>query len=460
MKSSKQTKIAWPILALLLILILSVASATLISCGSLSNSDDDDDSGGDDDDDSGGDDDDHQSSGVIYQIQQGEIPEGTEVTLTGVVATSQLNVDKSAFFVQETDGGQYSGIYIYVYSEVLEVVQDVEPGDILTITGEYTEFFDLSEVTVKSASNIEITGFTDPLTPEVVAPADIATGGPLTEAYESVLVAVVDVTVAEGVNSYGEWIVDAGLKIDDFFYLLEPVAGDTFESIAGPLLYGYDEFKIVPRNKDDFDGDVTGDDDDDDSSVDIYDIQQGNVTVDSNVTVSGVVVTSPMSTAPPGFFVQEPAGGQYSGIYVYINAPSADKAVTVIQGDIVTLTSCQYVEYYDLSELKCDENNINVTGQGTVPDPEVVSVDDIKTGGALAENYEGVLVKVESVTVSVAADENGEWELTGGLLVDDLFHEATPGVSDSFTSITGPLHYTWENFKIEPRSASDLVSSK
>jgi len=445
-------------MAMLFFMLVTLFAFSMWGCDAVSDDDDDDDNDGDDDDDNGDDDDDDSSSGEIYKIQQGEIPEGTIVTLTGVIATSWLNVEKSAFYVQESDGGQYSGMYIYVYSEVLEIVEDIEPGDIVTLTGEYTEFYDLSEVTVKGAGDIEITGFTDAPTPEVVNAADIATGGSLSEAYESVLVAVEDVTVSEGVNTYGEWIVDGGLKIDDFFYYSDPSTGDTFESVAGPLLYSYDEFKLIPRSADDLDGDWTPSDDDDDDStdVDIYDIQDGGVAEDSYVNVSGVIVTSPMSTLPPGFFVQESAGGEYSGIFVYVE--NSAKAVAVSPGDVVDLTSCQYVEYYGLSELKCDESDIEVTGTDTVPAPEVVNAADIATGGSLGENYEGVLVKVETVTCDTEADSYGQWVTTDGLMVDDLFFVSTPTSGDAFASITGPLHYTYDDFKIEPRSAADLVA--
>jgi len=43
-------------------------------------------------------------------------------------------------------------------------------------------------------------------------------------------------------------------------------------------------------------------------------------------------------------------------------------------------------------------------------------------------------------------------------MVDDLFFVSTPTSGDAFASITGPLHYTYDDFKIEPRSAADLVA--
>jgi hypothetical protein len=56
---------------------------------------------------------------------------------------------------------------------------------------------------------------------------------------------------------------------------------------------------------------------------------------------------------------------------------------------------------------------------------------------------------------------NQEFIVDMKLRVDDLFIEkanwVNPMVNDTFTSITGNLAYTFDNFKLAPRSPADLV---
>ena len=116
-----------------------------------------------------------------------------------------------------------------------------------------------------------------------------------------------------------------------------------------------------------------------------------------------------------------------------------------------------------------------ITGTGTVPAPSVVAPADIattvvdpndatkNTHGPKAEAYEGCLVTVEDVTVTAPVVDFGEFTVTGGLTVDDLFFVPNPGpnpaMDDAYTSITGLLSYSFSVFKLEPRTADDLVKA-
>ena len=86
---------------------------------------------------------------------------------------------------------------------------------------------------------------------------------------------------------------------------------------------------------------------------------------------------------------------------------------------------------------------------------------EVATGGAKAENYEGVLVQVKNPKVTAALDMNGEFIVDAKLRIDDLFIAkvdwVNPKVNDAFASITGPLAYTFDNFKVAPRSPADIV---
>jgi len=210
---------------------------------------------------------------------------------------------------------------------------------------------------------------------------------------------------------------------------------------------------------DDTGDDDTGDDDtgDDDTTsptdVPIYDIQGGVYATNDIVSVLGVVVTSPQNSTN-SFFIQEPTGGQYSGIYVYCSACVGGE---VAQGDVVDVTG-SYTEYYGLTEISADPADISVTGTAPVPAPATVAVCDIAAaGGPLSEPYESVLVQVVNVTVSAEADGYGEWELDSCTNVNDMFYAHTPTLADTLTSVIGPLNYDYGEFKIEPRDASDIA---
>jgi len=116
-----------------------------------------------------------------------------------------------------------------------------------------------------------------------------------------------------------------------------------------------------------------------------------------------------------------------------------------------------YGEFLGVSQLTSPDATLTASGFGVTP---IVVADpaDIATGGGLAEPFEGMLVTVENVTVTAAPDASGEFVVTGGLRVDDLIYSAGPvGVGATFSSITGILHFSFDDSKLEPRSAADLV---
>jgi predicted extracellular nuclease len=408
---------------------------------------------------------------TIYDIQGGKIAPKTTVTVKGVIVTSPVQVEKGALFIEEPEGGEFSGIQLYMYDEVVAAL-DAPIGSVVTVTGLYDEFYGSSQITVMAVGDIEVTGTGEVPAPAVVAAADVANDGALAENYEGVLIEIQDATVTDpdlGPEQIGQFEVEGGAHVSDFFLFPlgmspKPAMGQVYPSIVGPLLYSFDQFQIAPRSLADLGEEGTDTDTDTDTTTDtggegvtIFDIQQGMVTLGDPVTVTDVIVTSPLTFKKDGFFVQDPQGGEFSGIYVYINM----HAVNVKPGDKVTVTGV-YDEFFDFSQIKiAGPGDVVVNGNGPVPAPAVVAADDIATGGPLAENYEAVLVRVEDVTVSTAADNFGEWIVEGSLHVDDLFFAKAdwplPMVGDTFTSLTGPLAYSFDNFKLSPRTAADLV---
>ena len=181
---------------------------------------------------------------------------------------------------------------------------------------------------------------------------------------------------------------------------------------------------------------------------------------DSNVTVSGVVVTALTSS---GFFVQDPGESEFGGCYVYL-----DDSPSVALGAEVTVSG-SYMEYYGLCEIAYA--TVETTGNVDLPAPIIVSACDISTSGTDGEQYEGMLMRVENVTVTSSnpdgSSDYGELEVESCLRVDDAIFAglAEPDetgwsyrdMGNEYTSITGPLTYGYSNFKLLPRSEEDVV---
>jgi hypothetical protein len=103
-----------------------------------------------------------------------------------------------------------------------------------------------------------------------------------------------------------------------------------------------------------------------------------------------------------------------------------------------------------------------VTGTAALPAPIVVSACDVGTGGALAEPYESMLVRVDGAAVTNSNPDGGsdfgEMELGGCLRVDDrLYAGYARTLGTVYSLMQGPLYYSFSNFKVLPRRASDAV---
>jgi hypothetical protein len=156
-------------------------------------------------------------------------------------------------------------------------------------------------------------------------------------------------------------------------------------------------------------------------------------------------------------FVQEDHGGAYSGISVYTHGmPTQD----LVPGDVLTVTG-GYSEFYEVSQIYLED--YEMTGSGEAPGPWTAPHPAHLAQGDVAEMLEGVLVRVLDVeTTHTQPDcphDYGEFEVTGGLRIDDIGPHWDARLGDVFSSITGPLHYGFGNYKIEPRDENDIKAT-
>ena len=172
---------------------------------------------------------------------------------------------------------------------------------------------------------------------------------------------------------------------------------------------------------------------------------------DQIVTVEGVVSAESWAFGST-YYIQD-GSGPWSGIMVY------DAGNKNAYGDSVRITGT-VVEYYGVTELKDITEYVKLDSGKTV-EPSVVTTGEIGTGGVNAEAYEGVLVNVKNVTITNPDLGHGEWEIDDGsgvCRIDDAAdYYFKPANYDSVRSIIGVLNYNYNDTKIEPRLAWDIV---
>jgi predicted extracellular nuclease len=163
--------------------------------------------------------------------------------------------------------------------------------------------------------------------------------------------------------------------------------------------------------------------------------------VDQTIATSGVVT----AVAPAGYFLQETSAA-WSGVYVYDseNVPELGSMVS-LQADVV--------EYYDMTELK-NVSNFTVLDIS----PVITPLTDLSA--PISESLEGCLITLSGVC-SIASNDYGEATFANvsldgqTFIVNDLIYNHEFVESESY-QITGVVEYSFNEFKLCPRDASDV----
>lgn len=165
-----------------------------------------------------------------------------------------------------------------------------------------------------------------------------------------------------------------------------------------------------------------------------------------------------------GVWVQSAAGGPWSGIQLYEPAVAPVRA-RLSPGDVVRVAGT-YEEFVlreadgtpmdprgRLTEIT--RGSVRKTGETTPLDPIPVAAADLGNRSA-AEQWEGVLVRVEGVAVRAVYDLYGDAPTTAGFEVSKALYEI-PGLGPgaTFRSITGVVSYFF-GFKLLPRGPDDI----
>jgi predicted extracellular nuclease len=199
------------------------------------------------------------------------------------------------------------------------------------------------------------------------------------------------------------------------------------------------------------------------NAITIYDIQYTSFSgtdntypsrfVGKDVTVSGIVTA--VNYRNGGFFICEPAGGPWRGIYIKANTLNINTGDKVILKGIVD-------EYFGMT---CIRDLQSVTLRDTnqpVPFPNQVTTGQITTPDQ-AEAYEGTLVRVQNATFVQGRGSAERFTVNDGSgqcfvydnFTAELNHKFKSG--DVFSSLTGIVGYSYGEYSVNPRLASDMA---
>ncbi len=202
---------------------------------------------------------------------------------------------------------------------------------------------------------------------------------------------------------------------------------------------------------------------------DIYEIKNGDVDEGTALELRDVLVTA--VNVGEGLFVQvhpEEEGFQgvdRSGLYVYLRHDLEDEEFPQ-PGDRISIVGSVSV-FFSQTQL-ADVSTVEILSSGhELPEPELVTPEEVENGGSRQWDLEGVLVEVQDLTVT--DDDPGpgagqqespdEFVVNDSLYVNNFFYtiDPKPQVGDTFESITGVLRWANSRSRLEPRGEDDIV---
>ena len=207
---------------------------------------------------------------------------GYRVPLTGVVTadTSDCTPTFALRIYIQNGQGPWSGIQVGTRGTNGSTIRGFQKGQLVTVNGlvwdeAVTPTFNVTRI--DSMTSVQVISSGNPLpTPEVLQTTAIGTGGlgqVQKEQWESVLIRYNNVTVtnenADFPSNFGEMYISDGsgdTRVElqdgrhDYHNLADPTrlyyvkTGSTFDALQGILYYSFGNYKLVPRNNNDFIG--------------------------------------------------------------------------------------------------------------------------------------------------------------------------------------------------------------
>lgn len=190
----------------------------------------------------------------------------------------------------------------------------------------------------------------------------------------------------------------------------------------------------------------------------------------ANMSVEGVITGNNFNAGTTRLLTLQEGTGPNSAIFIQRSATN-DIAEKWNIGDRVRITSGVVRETFNITTLNEIRGTVLSTGNALPAFADTLSIDPfVANNVAYSRKWEGVLVKWDSVRVTNinpdAPSDNGEWSFhkdttRTGLRVDDMSISLrnindTVHRGDLIVRLQGPMYYSFSNFKVIPRSLSDI----
>ncbi len=396
---------------------------------------------------------------TIHDIQytedsSGDSPFKDQVVTTEGIVTADFGDN---IFIQD-GAGAWNGIMLYKPSGTFSV------GDHVQVMGEIIEYYGMTEFA--SGNEVTVISSDNSLPPYET----VTTANANAEQYESVLVRVENVTVTDPDLGNGEWYVDDGsgeVMVDDlgnFSYM--PQLNDSLMHVQGPLNYGYNNFKIEPRD----DGDI--------GFVSLSKTAPGNIGAgeiftytliihnNTNLVLSNLVLTDtiPMSVTLVGHGTANLTGG----VLQWDIASLAPHATAIVEFSVMApdeegllIVNDDYALNADNYPMSVFGNVANtIVGQATIP---------LIQGEGLASQFIGQNVTLEGVVVGDFQDGmsgffiqdpigDGNLLTSDGIFVYD-YNNAYPVDNGDYVSVSGTVSEYNDGTQLGNISAVEIVST-
>lgn len=172
------------------------------------------------------------------------------------------------------------------------------------------------------------------------------------------------------------------------------------------------------------------------------------------VTTSGIVTATGYSNG--GFFISEPVGGPWRGIFVI----ERNREVRI--GDMIEITG-EVIEQFGFTAIG-NLRRLSVISTGNpLPAPVLVTSGEL----AVSEAYEGVLVQLSNVSVTNRNDQGEVWLINDGTGISRMGEGFNNGMNAGlsintgyvFSRIVGIVDYRFGEYRINPRNNADLQST-
>eukprot|EP00958_Prasinococcus_capsulatus_P016396 scaffold1809_cov386-Prasinococcus_capsulatus_cf.AAC.25 len=421
-----------------------------------------------------------------------------EVIVQGVVTA----VAEYGFFIQHSGVEHYAGIYCYVADSAKRIglanggLLPARIGQVVEVTGTVKEYYGVSEILVSGISQAGTDGELPGYVP--VNAADLNNCIEIAEKLEGMLVRVNDIEVADFIYNHDVVIAtDASGETFEIGTLpglasilaVFPDLGvnDTLGYIQGVLHYAWGNYRVLPVVIGDV-GPLTmrSDETRESEQATIQQITSHSNPVDYDcatfdspylekfVFVEGVVTY----VGRYAFFIQQ-GQGPGSGVRVFVSAafrsPLSEGGHFPTVGQYV-LVEGLVSEYYYSTQI----NSLKLVQalQRTVVMPDPLTLDaaifDHANCTIEAEQYEGVLVRLENVEITSEADQYSQVFVsdgTGTMHIHGYYVEDANGnyeqmtvfdenselqVGDTLQYVVGVLDYAHSEWELRPRGPDDF----